>query len=194
MSPRDGGAKLNFVSRAINSLRRIRLSEASEGGQDPAPPQNVLQWVLAVWAEQGRQTELPVRGMSMWPLLRSGERIAVRHGGAPPAVGEVVVFLQEQRTIAHRVVATRTRGTSFELRTKGDFTLTVDPGWVGPERLVGVIEGIRRDGAVRRRPGLQGLPGSAIAFASNLQGWLCAPLAALRRRMARRPRAARRAP
>jgi hypothetical protein len=172
---------LNFVSRALNSLRGIRLDTGVPADETPAQ-ENVLQWVLAVWAEQGRRTGLPVRGMSMWPLLRSGERVVVRHGGASPRVGQVVVVLQGRRTIAHRVIAVRMRAASFEVRTKGDFTLVADPGWFGPDRLVGVIEGIECRDGLRQRTGLQGFTGRCVARLSRLQGALCTPLRALRRR------------
>lgn len=181
MSLHIHGSKLNFVSRALNSLRAIRLDAGDLADETPAH-ENVLQWVLTVWAEQGRRTRLPVSGMSMWPLLRSGERVVVRHGGALPKVGQVVVVLQGPRTIAHRVIAVRIRAASFEVRTKGDFTLVADPGWFGPDRLVGVIEGVEGRDGLSQRPGLQGLAGRWVARLSRLQGVLCTPLHTLRRR------------
>jgi len=172
------------MSRARAALESLRIRHPEEGG-DPARPDNVLQWVLAKWAEDQRRTELPVSGWSMWPVLRSGERIVVRHGGRTPVVGDIVVFLQRDRTLAHRVIRRRGEGAEFALRAKGDCTLVADPGWLGPERVVGVVEGVVRAGRVRRRPGLGGFAGAALALISGVQGALAEPIHRLRLRRAR---------
>jgi hypothetical protein len=171
------------MSRARAALQalRIRLPESDDPG---GAPDNVLQWVLSKWAEQQRRTDLPVSGSSMWPVLRSGERIVVRHGGLPPKVGEIVVFLQNERTLAHRVIKRRGDGSDFALRAKGDCTLVADPGWLGPGRIVGVVEGVVRDGRVQARAGLNGRLAAAIARLSALQGILAEPIHRLRMRRA----------
>lgn len=172
------------MARARAALESLRLGSAEEGSA-PGRPDNVLQWILSRWAEEQRRTELPVSGSSMWPVLRSGERILVRHGGRPPRVGEVVVFLQKERTLAHRVIRRRGVGAGFELRAKGDFTLVADPGWLVPGRIVGVVEAVVQRGRARRRAGLGGSLGAAVAILSRLQGLLALPIHRLRLRRVR---------
>lgn len=184
LSRRDPEAKLGFMSRARSALESLRILHPGREGE-PGRPDNVLQWVLSRWADEQRRTELPVSGSSMWPVLRSGERIVVRHGGRSPVVGEIVVFLQQERTLAHRVIRRRGAGTEFALRAKGDFTLVADPGWLVPERIVGVVEAVLRRGRACRPVGLGGLPGAAIALLSGLQGALLQPIHRLRMRRAR---------
>ncbi len=184
LSRSDREVKLGFMSRARAALESLRIRHPEEGDGSTCPD-NVLQWVLAKWAEDQRRTELPVSGSSMWPVLRSGERIVVRHGGRTPAVGDIVVFLQADRTLAHRVIRRRGEGADFALRAKGDCTLVADPGWLGPERIVGIVEAVVRDGRRRRRPGLGGFTGAALAFISGLQGTLAEPIHRLRVRRAR---------
>jgi len=172
------------MSRARAALESLSIRHPEERDGSPRHD-NALQWVLAKWAEGQRRTELPVSGSSMWPVLRSGDRIVVRHGGRTPAVGQIVVFLQEERTLAHRVIRRRGEGADFALRAKGDCTLVADPGWLGPERIVGIVEAVVRDGRRRRRPGLGGIAGAVLAFLSGLQGALAAPIHRLRVRRAR---------
>ncbi|HKQ97582.1 MAG TPA: S24/S26 family peptidase, partial [Candidatus Polarisedimenticolia bacterium] len=117
--------------------------------------------------------------------LRSGERIIVRHGGRPPVVGEVVVFLQQERTLAHRVIRRRGDAAGFAVRAKGDCTLVADPGWLAGDRIVGVVESVVREGRARGRFGLRGFPAIVIAFLSALQGLVALPLHRLRIRRAR---------
>lgn len=184
LSWRDPEVKLGFMSRARLALESLRILHPGREGA-PGRPDNVLQWVLSRWADEQRRTELPVVGSSMWPVLRSGEHIVVRHGGRPPVVGEIVVFLQQERTLAHRVIRCRGAGFDFALRAKGDFTLVADPGWLGPERIVGVVEAVLRGGRAFRPFGLGGFPGAAIALLSGLQGALLQPIHRLRMRRAR---------
>ena len=65
---------------------------------------------LELWADIGRQTRLPIQGRSMWPVLRSGEWVEVRHGGALPEIGQIIVFLHGKSAIAHRVIQRRQAG------------------------------------------------------------------------------------
>lgn len=170
---------------------RLRSPGATNDGRaagDPRPgsgsaggcPEHLIRCAVGLWAETGKRTELPALGLSMWPAIRSGDRVTVRHGGASPEVGQVVVMLLEGRPIAHRVIERRLARGAFEVRTKGDFTLAADPGWIGPDRTVGVVEEIVRRGAALRRPCLHGRAARVLAGASRWQGLLCAPLQRLR--------------
>lgn len=66
----------------------------------------------------GVTIELDARGGSMWPLLRSADRLRVEPaGGGAVGVGDIVVRRAAHGLIAHRVVATaplRTRGDAFD--------------------------------------------------------------------------------
>ena len=134
---------------------------------------------LELWADLERRTELPVQGISMWPVLRSGERILVRHGGAPPQIGQVIVLLHGERVLAHRVIQWRQQGRQLVLRTKGDTCLMPDPGWVDADRIVGVVEGVMKGEVLTRRSGLHGLWARMLALLSRSLGVLCFPLHAL---------------
>jgi hypothetical protein len=134
---------------------------------------------LELWADLERRTELPVQGISMWPVLRSGERIVVRHGGAPPRLGQVIVILHGERVLAHRVIQWRQQGRQFALRTKGDTCLIPDPGWVDPSHVVGVVEGVKKGEVIGRRSGLDGAWARTLAMLSRSVSVLFSPLHAL---------------
>lgn len=144
---------------------------------------------LELWADLERRTELPVQGYSMWPVLRSGERIVVRHGGAVPQIGQVIVILHGDRVLAHRVIQRRRQGREFVLRTKGDTCLGPDPGWADPGRIVGVVEGVMQGEVITRRTGLQGPWARFLAVLSRSLSILCSPFHALwiRQRSRKRP-------
>lgn len=145
-----------------------------------APREDLIHCVVELWAERGRSTELPTVGFSMWPSIRSGDRVTLRHGGASPEIGQVVVRILEGRPTAHRVIDRRQAGDAFEVRTKGDFTLTADPGWIGPDRTVGVVVEIARQGVALRRSRFEGRAARLLAAVSRFQGTVCAPLQRLR--------------
>lgn len=134
---------------------------------------------LELWADVERRTELPVQGFSMWPVLRSEERILVRHGGVPPKIGQVIVVLDGQRVLAHRVIQLRRKGRQILLRTKGDTCLAPDPGWFETTRIVGVVEGVLTGDAIKSRLGLDGWWARILARLSRSQGFLCSPLYAV---------------
>jgi hypothetical protein len=135
--------------------------------------------VIDLRAQAGQRTTLPVEGWSMWPVLRPGQNLVIRHAGEPPRFGDVAVIRVDSRTIAHRVIGTRLTANGVYLRLKGDFNLLADRGWVGPGCLLGVAEGLERDGNAASRFGLCGRRARLIAALSRAQGFLCAPLAPL---------------
>ncbi len=118
--------------------------------------------------------------------------MVIRHGGPPPGVGEIAVVRIGDRSVAHRVVAVRRRGTTVEVRLKGDTSLLPDRGWFGPDQIVGLVEGKSRDGRVLKGRGLNGRLGVALAWLSRLQAAFLLPVAAAveqcRRLRARRNR------
>jgi signal peptidase I len=147
---------------------------------------------LEMWAEIGRRTRLPVQGFSMWPVLRSGELVSVRHGGALPEIGQIIVFLDGQKAVAHRVIQRRLAGRQILFRTKGDTCLTADRAWASPDSMVGVVEGIVARDVIVKRFAMGGRWGRFLAVLSRVQGLLCTPLQFIRvrgsiRRSSRRP-------
>lgn len=151
---------------------------ARSGERDAAESrrQELIRCAVGLWAEHGRRTEWPALGVSMWPSIRTGDHVVVRHGGAEPEVGEVVVVLHEGRPLAHRVIERRQSSGGFEVRTKGDLTFAADPGWFGPDRTVGVVEQVVSRGRTLLRPPIHGRTARRIALLSRWQGALCAPL------------------
>ena len=110
--------------------------------------------------------------------------MSVRHGGAQPEVGQILVFLDDERTVAHRVIRRRASGRQASYRTKGDTCLTADPSWVAEDRIVGVVEGVVEGDVIVKRRGLDGRWGAFLAALSRVQGILFSPLRLITDRMA----------
>ena len=92
--------------------------------------------------------ELVARGISMRPLLRSGDRVhlAVRE----PRLGAVALVALDDRIVLHRLVRRRTtrwlvRGDARTTRwlVRGDARTRAD-GWIDAERILALATGFRR--------------------------------------------------
>jgi signal peptidase I len=111
-----------------------------------APPEHIVEAVLAVWGQSGREHLIPVTGHSMLPLLREGDQVLVAHGASEIRRGDVVVFRLADGTLAaHRVLRLRRDQAGLTLLTKGDNVAHLDPAVRG-EQIIGRVLGIRREG------------------------------------------------
>src|SRR4030067_3161440 len=74
-----------------------------------------------LWQQSNESHWLPVRGFSMLPLLREGDRILVSHDLSGVKRGDIMVFQQGEGLVAHRVISiTRNHANGRVYRTKGD--------------------------------------------------------------------------
>ena len=95
--------------------------------------------VVAAMLRQAGSASLEFVGGSMFPLLRTGDRIRVRRRDGPPDVGDVVLYTAHGILILHRIVAIdRARQT---VTTRGDSTLAADPT-VAVADLLGYFDGL----------------------------------------------------
>ncbi len=74
--------------------------------------------------------QVPVYGMSMFPILMPGDKVQVRRVGVQDMrVGQVLVFENQGQWVAHRLIAKQEDG---KLITKGDGTaMEGQPGCAG---------------------------------------------------------------
>ena len=96
--------------------------------------------LLERWRDEGRRATIEATGGSMEPSISPGDGLDVAFGARPGAVGEVIVFSQDGRIIAHRIVGRRSDGRWL---TKGDAEpfATED---VAPDAILGVVRAIHR--------------------------------------------------
>lgn len=110
-------------------------------------------------------------GGSMRPLLRDDDEILVEFGAKPRGAGDVVVFAQGGRVVAHRIVGVRDGGA--RVVTKGDATLRLDPPREATD-ILGVVCARRRDGRTRASSlALSGPTSRLIAGLSLVVGSSC---------------------
>jgi signal peptidase len=101
----------------------------------------------------GASPEIPVRGNSMRPMLRDGDRVrlaAVTHVGA--RLGDVVLRVEPSGPVIHRVVGWWPSRDGWRLLTKGDGARRLDPP-LPPESLAGRIVARVRGTSVQRLDG-----------------------------------------
>ena len=134
------------------------------GGPVPSP---VIDAALEAWAEAGRQTEVPIEGASMAPLLRSGDIAVVAHGCRTLRIGDVLAVRTGDRLVVHRMVG-RTR--DGELVTAGDNRPCLDDP-VPAKAVVGYVTAVRSEGRDFRLGG----------WRARALGWGLAALVRLRR-------------
>jgi hypothetical protein len=128
--------------------------------------------LLCDLAAEGRAAELPVRGISMHPWLREGDRVRVVAAAAPDVrVGDIVVRVQGTGPVVHRFVGWWRTRHGWRMLTKGDGAPRFDPP-LAPAELVGRAVALLRDGQVRRLDGagirLRGRSRAAVSLAAGL--------------------------
>ena len=104
-------------------------------------------------ASEGKAAEIPVRGNSMRPMLRDGDRVRlapVTHADA--RLGDVVLRVEPSSPIIHRVVGWWPSRDGWRVLTKGDGARRLDPP-LPPERLVGRVVALVRGSDVRQLDG-----------------------------------------
>ena len=101
-----------------------------------------------LWIEAGGG-QLPVAGTSMQPTFEDRSRVWMERVDRV-RFGDVVVFLNDELLVVHRVVGLR-RGACY--RTKGDGLAHLDPGFVSAANVLGRVVEIERDGSRRRCDG-----------------------------------------
>lgn len=146
-------------------------SDSSLPGRAPLPP-DALKTALELWGQAGEAHYLPVRGMSMLPLLRDGDYLLLAHGNRDIRRGDIVVFQRPDGLIAHRVLQILDRESGRALLTKGDYVSGIDPQ-IAAEELLGRVLAVRRgerqmrlDTRVWRRAG------EVIAWVLLAETWL----------------------
>jgi len=132
---------------------------------------DLLAPLLCDLGAEGRSAEFPVRGNSMRPMLKDGDR--VRLVPATPAelrVGEVVVLTQPTGPVIHRVVGWWPSRRGWRILTKGDGAHRLDPP-LRAQSAVGRVVARVRGGRVRRLDGASmRMRGRGRALASLIEG------------------------
>lgn len=129
----------------------------------PPPTATLLKATLNAWSRTQGQHWLPITGRSMHPLLQEGDHVLVVHGHANVRRGDIAVFQQGGKLIAHRVIGISGSGMAARFVTKGDHTLHFDPP-VDPDRMVGRVVAVKRGDRLR----------SLHTPAWRIMGWLIA--------------------
>ncbi len=93
--------------------------------------------------ESGISVRVRVAGASMFPIIRTGDRITIRHEKSP-AVGDIVVFRREDRMVCHRLVRTFEKDGIKYYQTCGDAFYSPDEPIVA-EQILGKVTGIDRE-------------------------------------------------
>jgi len=140
-----------------------------------------------VYRDQRASAWIRAQGDSMRPLIAPGAQLLVEFGAAPTRVGQVALFRQGERVVAHRLVARRPACRGW--LAKGDAEAYVD-GPLEPSNILGVVRAVRR---AHNQPataiGCEGRCARAIASTSR---WLGRGAAQARRMAALLPSPLRR--
>jgi hypothetical protein len=104
--------------------------------------------LLAALALSG-SCQVTLEGRSMWPFIRSGDRVTIKKQNALPPVGSVVAVFSGEQLVIHRLLKQR-RGTDAtgEVWIRGDSspgsTARIPAAWI-----IGRVASLRRNGRVR---------------------------------------------
>jgi hypothetical protein len=117
--------------------------------------------------EHGNVRWISVRGRSMRPLVASDTQMLVAFG-TQPQLGQIALFAEGERLVAHRIVAERSRRYPGRIVAKGDAEAVCDPP-LEPEAILGTVRALRHRGRVSSA-GCDGRLSRLIARASRLSG------------------------
>jgi hypothetical protein len=94
----------------------------------------------------GAVVRFSAEGTSMHPAISDGDVITIAAVSPDEVVrGDVLLYRNDKRVLAHRVVEVTTRGVERVFRLRGDARDTSDPP-VGAEAVVGKVISVSRDG------------------------------------------------
>lgn len=102
-----------------------KATEHVSGSNEPLK-EALLEASLDLFQQAHQQVWLPFVGASMLPYIREGDMILVQPTIRPIRFGDVIVFKQAGRLIAHRVVFIKKHGDTRIYRTKGDNLYSLD--------------------------------------------------------------------
>lgn len=119
------------------------MTETSETNTPPTLPTTVVAAALNRWKQAGEQHLIPIMGRSMLPLIRPGDQLLIRHGDANLRRGDIVVFLQQGKMVAHRLLRICKDDPITTFITKGDNTSYLDSP-VDVSKVVGRVLKIKR--------------------------------------------------
>jgi len=108
-------------------------------------PRPVLEAALDVWRQIEEQHVIPISGRSMLPTIHDGDHALISHGCAGVRRGDVIVFRQNGRLIAHRVLRVKDSAAGPTFTTKGDNAPALDPP-LRADEIVGRVLAIEREG------------------------------------------------
>lgn len=146
------------------------MAEAEAGVEGDARLRQLA--VFAVHHGAGTAAWVVASGSSMQPLIRAGDELYVEFGPRRYHLGEIVVFPEGGRFVAHRVVGWTRRGGQRLLLTRGDATVDLDRPFP-PEQALGVVRACRRQPDGLQTPVLDRSPGATmVAVVSRAGGRL----------------------
>lgn len=108
-------------------------------------------------------------GQSMWPFLKSGEKLIVKEAPLNSLkLGDIILFRQAEKLVCHRLVKRSSVNGKMILYTRGEHNFFhKDP--VEEEMLLGRVVGVFRNGKVKSLNGVLGrLQNYLLIFLSPL--------------------------
>lgn len=121
------------------------MRETPESNTSHTLPAEVLASALDKWRQAGEEHLIPIIGKSMRPLIQPGNQVLIKHGFANVRRGDVIVFLLQERMVAHRLLSIYRDGSKTMFVTKGDNNSYFDPP-LDADQVVGRVLRIKRGG------------------------------------------------
>jgi signal peptidase I len=118
-------------------------SDRADGTKGPISGR-IRQEALRQWIASGEPRTLKVSGNSMLPLLHDGDSVLIEPGAHGVRQGDIVVYFAGDLLLIHRVVRISRDPDGPVLRTKGDFTIGLDPGRIRGADLIGKVVAVDR--------------------------------------------------
>ncbi len=79
-----------------------------------------IQTITSIILDGGYHASLPTIGSSMFPVIRTGDRITIEAVSGKPSIGDIIVFQSNGQMICHRLVKTFKKDGVQYYQTRGD--------------------------------------------------------------------------
>ena len=108
-----------------------------------ADKENILALSKSI-LEEGKKVKITVNGTSMYPLLKDGDQVEIEKTPLEALkIGDIVVFENLNRWLAHRLIKIKKNDGRFTLITKGDSCIKFDAA-IAEEAYIGKVTAFYR--------------------------------------------------
>jgi signal peptidase I, archaeal type len=109
-----------------------------------AKVESIIEIILDVWRETDKYSQFMISGKSMRPIINNDDIVVIKHSSDGVGIGTIILYKNEQKLIAHRIVQRKKKDSSILYVSKGDSSRCFDP-IIKQEQIIGKVVAIKKN-------------------------------------------------